>query len=355
MVAQFISRYQLPLSTAACRYIVKIENTSIVVSTPKDSGSCGTQGEGSRLDDDKPRHSIESENQTLTKFLPPRTDRQKKRHKDLDWYYELVRTKAAPNYDWRKFKKNLTPDERKALLVKFGVTYKRYFSSFADIARDNSTYQKSLPTGLSKHLGRLLHDGQACRPSLENCVWMADLFRANGVDPKQFWTDVQLIADRKDAKKNGFVLTGPINCFKSQVLRLLFGPLKIPTQAGNGRPYYKFWLQSLLYQPICLYEEPRITKATAEVWKQLLSGTAVSVAVKRQPDSLLERTPFFIVTSQEDLWKDVSAEDGRILSESVVSYSFVTSIDSMVEKRGFREAPSRITPFDVYYFFTKFI
>jgi hypothetical protein len=184
---------------------------------------------------------------------------------------------------------------------------------------------------------------------------MADLFRANAVDPKQFWSDVQRIADRKDAKIYGFVLRGPINCFKSQVLRLLFGPLKIPTQAGNGRPYDKFWLQSLLYQPLCLYEEPRISKATAEVWKQLLSGTAVSVAVKRQPDSLLERTPFFIVTSQNDLWKDVSAEDARALSESVVSYTFVTSIDSMVEKRGFREAPSPVTPFDVYYFFTKFI
>ncbi len=310
------------------------------------------KGQGSTPNDDKPRHSIK--NQTLTKFLPPRTDKQKKRLKDLDWYYELVETKAAPNYDWRKFKKNLTTDERKALLVKFGVTYKRYFSSFADIARDSSAYHKSLPTGLSQHLGHL-HDGQACKPSLENCVWMADLFRANGVDPKQFWTDVQRIADREDPKRNGFVLTGPINCFKSQVLRLLFGPLKIPTQTSNRRPYDKFWLQSLLFQPICLYEEPRITKATAEVWKQLLSGTAVRVAVKRQPDSLLERTPFFIVTSQNDLWKDVSAEDARALSESVVTYTFVTSIDSMVEKRGFREAPSRITPFDVYYFFTKFI
>ena len=180
-------------------------------------------------------------------------------------------------------------------------------------------------------------------------AWLHKLFDANNLDPALFWIDLQRVADKELLKMNGFAIIGPPNCFKSQILWLLFEPLHVTpmTHTGNGN---HFWLQSVLYQPLCLYEEPLITPQDVQDWKLLLEGAPFKVAVKNQPDDILECTPFFI-TSNHDIWKYVNGTDANALRERVVIYRFHTQIDSDFHRGRFSAAPCTLSSVDVFDFF----
>ena len=178
--------------------------------------------------------------------------------------------------------------------------------------------------------------------------WLHDLFRANDIDKTELWEHIQKIANKEYRKKNGLILQGPPNCFKPQLLRLLFSPLHIaPMTRSNSSN--NFWLQSVINQPLCLYEEPLITPQDVNDWKLILEGAVVKTPVKNQPDELVERTPFFITTN-EPLGKWINRVDNEAIKERVITHVFRIQINNDADQGRFRMAPSTITPIDIFMF-----
>ena len=260
------------------------------------------------------------------------------------WIKDMIRERTRPPYTWRKLIHTLTEDEHTTLQVEFGCSHKSYVNELMQIL--NNTVRQQQPPRMADQLAAFHGDKSG---NVAAHKWLRELFEANNLDPRLFWIDLQRVADKEPLKTNGFAIIGPPNCFKSQILRLLFEPLHVTpmTRTGNGN---HFWLQSVLYQPLCLYEEPLITPQDVQDWKLLLEGAPFKVAVKNQPDDILERTPFFI-TSNHDIWKYVNGTDANALRERVVIYRFHTQINSDFQRGRFSAAPCTLSSLDVFSFF----
>ena len=181
-----------------------------------------------------------------------------------------------------------------------------------------------------------------------NWFWLDALFDENNIYGSSFFKKIFLIADKKHPKLNGFILEGPTNCFKSNLLRLLFQGLNITPMTRSGRNN-QFWLQSIVGQSYALWEEPTITLLDVNDWKLLLEGAEIKISIKNQPDDILSRTPFFI-TSNNDITKWINYEDKKAINERIVKYNFRKQISNTKEATDGRypAAPRTLTGKDIY-------
>lgn len=145
--------------------------------------------------------------------------------------------------------------------------------------------------------GKARHD--CCMPtlSMDVCVWLNNLFIANGVESYEFRQRLEQVMDRKDHKINALVLYGPTNTGKSLLCKLMTeflitGTINRKSEDSN------FAYENLLDRTVAILEEPKINSANVNDMKQLLGGETFEVAVKYKPMQFLKRLP--VVTTTND-------------------------------------------------------
>ena len=257
----------------------------------------------------------------------------------------MLKERCQPPYSWKAFLENITEDEEENIMGKLGPNHHPHTNDL--ITHLNRAYKRELPPSLEGKLQVYHANKPPTSPSVLH--WLTKLFEKNSIDPAQLWNDIQNVADKKLVKRNALVLRGPTNCFKSQLFRLLLQPLNIVPMTRSGNQNH-FWLQSLLDQDFCLWEEPMITKNNAQDWKLILEGAPIKVCVKNQPDEILERTPFFITTNHS-LGNEIDKKDSDALEERYIEYYFHIQIDNDKVQGRFPACPQMVMPQDLYRFF----
>lgn len=260
---------------------------------------------------------------------------------------DIIKSNCQYPYTINKFCDNLTNEVHEYLWCNLGLSWKSHIGDIMNIL--NKDANRRAPPLIKDKLFELYGTEV---PDERIQSWLKGLFERNNVEKAEFLAGFCMVADKKHPKINGFVLEGPTNCFKSNILRLLFRDLSVtPMTRTNGSN--QFWLQGCLHQSYALWEEPTISPQDVNDWKLLLEGAEIKISVKNQPDDILSRTPFFITTNHR-LGKWISPEDDLAIKERIVKFQFYTQISDSLDPVGNRypKAPDLVTSGQLFYFLT---
>ncbi|VUZ43727.1 unnamed protein product [Hymenolepis diminuta] len=138
----------------------------------------------------------------------------------------------------------------------------------------------------------------------DGAFYISEIFKQNDIDVRKFLDDVNSIICM-----NALVLRGPTTTGKSLIAKNIVKPYNYGTVSRDGDAT-AFYLQNLLDHEVALMEEPRISMATVQNFKELLAGSKLLVQVKNRGPRDLPRIPC-IITTNRALWDDLTdAETG---------------------------------------------
>ncbi|VDL57863.1 unnamed protein product [Hymenolepis diminuta] len=148
----------------------------------------------------------------------------------------------------------------------------------------------------------------------DGAFYISEIFKQNDIDVRKFLDDVNSIICM-----NALVLRGPTTTGKSLIAKNIVKPYNYGTVSRDGDAT-AFYLQNLLDHEVALMEEPRISMATVQNFKELLAGSKLLVQVKNRGPRDLPRIPC-IITTNRALWDDltdaeISGYSGRLYIDS---------------------------------------
>ena len=214
----------------------------------------------------------------------------------MDDVRDHIMGSQTPPYQAKRFIDRLNYDQKLQFMTMYGQdSWKRWINSVVEAM--NTDFNRDQPQKMLQTWFDIHTSAGSFTPNIpEVNQWWSNLFDMNMINPIEFLTKFFAIGDKRDHKKNAFILQGPTNCGKSMLFRLLTEGMSItPMTRDNGKN--AFWLQSCLDDKFILYEEPMIAPENVNTWKLLLEGAPVKAQIKNQPDAIMERKPFFITTN----------------------------------------------------------
>jgi hypothetical protein len=190
--------------------------------------------------------------------------------------------------------KKVVPEHHAFLWSKYANAYTSTVKNFIEFL--NAQHRTSMPECLYEFHKLRIENVEVPKDMAKVTKWMDRFFEANNICPIRFYCTAVIVANQALPKLNCLVLKGPVNTFKSTMIRtILDGTSHVPmTRTQNSNQFY---LQSCLSVDYIIWEEPTIVPANVNEWKLLLEGAPVQVSVKNSQDEMLQRTPFFITTN----------------------------------------------------------
>ncbi|CAI2737806.1 unnamed protein product [Dicrocoelium dendriticum] len=134
------------------------------------------------------------------------------------------------------------------------------------------------------------HMSVCAHPKTLDDPFLDNLLAANKIDKDKFCKAIHEIMNKKIDRLNCLGIEGPTTTGKSLVLKMICQNYHCGTVQRSG-DHSQFFLQNLADKSIALMEEPRITIATVNDFKELLGGSPFDIHVKHSTDVTLNRLP----------------------------------------------------------------
>ena len=119
---------------------------------------------------------------------------------------------------------------------------------------------------------------------------------ANGIEPGDFASTIRRVLSCEDHKRNVLFIVGRPNTGKTMIAELICQPFlkgTLPNQGNLSEYYYG----GLLNKSIAFVEEPFLTPALANDFKNILGGKDFQIAKKFTDRQYMKRTPFVVTTN----------------------------------------------------------
>ena len=121
------------------------------------------------------------------------------------------------------------------------------------------------------------------------------------------------------------MLQGPSNTGKSLLAKLIVSGYNYATVARSTESN-NFIFQNLLGKTAALMEEPFITKATVNDFKQLLGGERMEIGIKHRDREWLERVPIICTTNDVQLADRCNSVDCQAIQNRCIYYRLFKTI-----------------------------
>lgn len=146
---------------------------------------------------------------------------------------------------------------------------------------------------------------------------------ANKIDPIVFMTQLKIILDCSEHKKNTFKLWGIPDSGKSLLSQLICKNF-ICSFVSNHGSEQEFFFSNFLNKSILSCEELYVTTATVEDYKSILGGAPIDIPKKFNEKQLMSRTPI-ILTSNYKLFGrgHLTPVDEQALQSRCFSFEFI--------------------------------
>lgn len=152
-----------------------------------------------------------------------------------------------------------------------------------------------------------------------------DICRFNYIDPKELYTTVKNVLNRNTKKRNSIFFYGPKNSGKTLLANSIIRGTFLYSTLQNVQGRNSFEFSELCSCRAVLMNEPMITDATVEIFKNLLEGQEVSVPVKYKENQIISRVPI-IITSNFDIaiYTSRRSEQEETINARCFRYTFRT-------------------------------
>ncbi|KAA3680352.1 uncharacterized protein DEA37_0004125, partial [Paragonimus westermani] len=212
-----------------------------------------------------------------------------KRKRRIDLMSELVEQNDSRTLN--ELKTALTYEDRKNLYAEHGQQWKE--AAELCIEAYCERLRREQESSLFQHYIQNNNHSRICQHPKDltrGLIWLDALLQQNNINKDDFLGDLTKVMNKKETRKNAFVIEGPTTTGKSLMLKMICDNYIYGTVQRSG-DHSQFFLMNLLNKAIALMEEPRITTLTVNDFKELLGGTPFDIHVKHQKDERLPRIP----------------------------------------------------------------
>ncbi|KAA3670234.1 uncharacterized protein DEA37_0006223, partial [Paragonimus westermani] len=198
-----------------------------------------------------------------------------KRKRRIDLMSELVEQNDSRTLN--ELKTALTYEDRKNLYAEHGQQWKE--AAELCIEAYCERLRREQESSLFQHYIQNNNHSRICqhpRDMTRGLIWLDALLQQNNINKDEFLGDLTKVMNKKETRKNAFVIEGPTTTGKSLMLKMICDNYIYGTVQRSG-DHSQFFLMNLLNKAIALMEEPRITTLTVNDFKELLGGTPFDI------------------------------------------------------------------------------
>lgn len=134
----------------------------------------------------------------------------------------------------------------------------------------------------------------------------------NLTDIKTFLNNLYILLDRKEPKKNTFMIISQPNAGKNLFFDAILHYYFSYGMIGNFNKFQSFPLQDCANKRVLMWNEPNIEPSALEELKKIFGGDTTTVKVKHKEDQVVGRTPIIILSNHDPFPKN-SAFTSRII------------------------------------------
>lgn len=120
----------------------------------------------------------------------------------------------------------------------------------------------------------------------------------------EFLSDLADWLDRRQPKRNAFIITGEWNSGKNYFFDALCSSMLNMGIMGNWNRNNNFPLQDCIDKRVLLWNEPNFEDGAVETLKKLFGGDSCEARIKYQHDGVIHRTPICVLQNPPDRFKN---------------------------------------------------
>ncbi|KAA3680354.1 uncharacterized protein DEA37_0004126 [Paragonimus westermani] len=212
-----------------------------------------------------------------------------KRKRRIDLMSELVEQNDARSIN--EFKNALTFDDRKNLYAEHGTQWKEAAELCIEAYCERLRKQQE-STLFQSHILTNNHSRVCTHPrdTTSGELWLDRLLTANNINKTEILTSLTIVMNKRESRRNTFVLEGPTTTGKSLFLKLIAENYIYGTVQRNG-DHSQFFLMNLLNKSLALMEEPRWRPLYGDLVKDLQNWITKNFAAIRLNWQLLIGAP----------------------------------------------------------------
>ncbi|CAI2737808.1 unnamed protein product [Dicrocoelium dendriticum] len=225
----------------------------------------------------------------------------------------------------KELKRCLTRKQRLAIYNEFGMQWEESAKTCIE-ACNEELFERQTHISFEEYMRENNHMSVCAHPKTLDDPFLDNLLAANNIDKDKFCTAVHEVMNKKVDRLNTLCIEGPTTTGKSLVLKMICQNSHCGTVQRSG-DHSQFFLQNLIDKSVAPMEEPRITLATVNDFKELLGGSPFDIHVKHSPDVTLNRLPVLISTNHS-LGAYITSIDAAAIYERCHTFHFKVRVGS---------------------------
>ncbi|CAH8601669.1 unnamed protein product [Dicrocoelium dendriticum] len=236
---------------------------------------------------------------------------------------ELIEVHRCTHH--KDLKRCLTRKQRLSIYNEFGMQWEES-AKMCIVAFNEELFERQTNISFEEYMQENNHMALCAHPKTFDDPFLDNLLAANKIDKDKFCKAIHEVMNKKIDMLNTLCIEGPTTTGKSLVLKMICQNYHCGTVQRSG-DHSQFFLQNLVDKSVALMEEPRITLATVNDFKELLGGSPFDIHVKHSPDVTLSRLPVLISTNHS-LGAYITSIDAAAIYERCHTFHFKVRVGS---------------------------